>query len=95
MALRDGTTWLDWTQRNRWIWALAGVVLLWLVLARQEARSAGTRVDLRTSWPVVRRFGLGLVAYAVAIGVAFVNAYLALAVHGALALYYSFDQLRA
>ena len=44
---------------------------------------------------MLRRFGLGLVAYTVAIGVAFLSAYLALAVHGALALYYSFDQLRA
>jgi ribose transport system permease protein len=28
----DGTI-IDWTQRNRWVWALIGVVLLWLVLS--------------------------------------------------------------
>jgi TMEM175 potassium channel family protein len=69
-------------------------VLLWIALARQQARQMHRRLDVRQTVAVIRRFGLGLVVYTVAIGVAFISAYLALALHGALALYYSFDQLR-
>lgn len=39
-----------------------------------------------------RRFMLGIAFYAIAIALAWVSAPLALAVHGALALYYAFDQ---
>ena len=38
MALRGGTTWLDWTQRNRWVWSLTGVLILWLVLSLITSR---------------------------------------------------------
>ena len=69
-------------------------VLLWIALARQQAWQMHRRLNVRQSFAVIRRFGLGLVAYTVAIGVAFISAYLALALHGALAVYYSFDQLR-
>ena len=36
-SMRDGRL-IDWTQRNRWIWALAGVVLLWVVLCVVTSR---------------------------------------------------------
>ncbi len=38
------------------------------------------------------RFGLGLAAYGVAVGLAFVAPYAALAIHAAFAAYYAFDQ---
>jgi uncharacterized membrane protein len=38
------------------------------------------------------RFGVGLLAYSVAFGVAFLAPYAALALHAAMALYYAFDQ---
>ena len=41
------------------------------------------------------RFSIGVVAYAGAIALSWVSAYLAMAVHGALALYYAFDQASA
>jgi uncharacterized membrane protein len=41
-----------------------------------------------------RRFGLGWVAYLVTLGLSFVSAPLTLAVHGALAGYYAFEQIR-
>jgi hypothetical protein len=41
----------------------------------------------------LRRFALGNVFYLATIGLSFVNATLTLAVHGALAIYYCFDQL--
>jgi uncharacterized membrane protein len=52
-----------------------------------------TPVDPRAARVRLPWFGLGLVGYAVAIGVAFVSAPLSLAIYGALAIYYLFDQL--
>jgi ribose transport system permease protein len=33
MAAIARGNWLDWAQRNRWVWSLLGVLLLWLILS--------------------------------------------------------------
>jgi len=66
--------------------------LLWLtVTRRQELLMPG--VDVVVARASVRRFGAGLVAYAVTIGLSFISAPLTLVVHFALAVYYCFDHL--
>jgi len=50
-------------------------------------------VKVRSLRSVIPRFGLGLVAYAVAIGLAFVSAPLVVAIFGFTAIYYAFNQL--
>jgi uncharacterized membrane protein len=67
---------------------------LWLTLARRPGflRVELTRDEARRSF---RRFGAGIVAYAVTVVISFVSAPLTLLVHGVLALYYCFDQLAA
>ena len=43
-------------------------------------------------WAVRRRFGAGLLPYAVAIGLAFLSPYVALALTGLVAVYYAFEE---
>ncbi|MHB8587479.1 MAG: hypothetical protein ACYDA0_01350 [Candidatus Dormibacteraceae bacterium] len=50
-------------------------------------------VKVRSLRSVLPRFGLGLVTYAVAIGLAFVSAPLVVAIFGFTAIYYAFNQL--
>ena len=50
-------------------------------------------IDVRVARAAVRRFGVGLGAYVVTIGLSFVSAPLTLVVHFALAIYYCFDHL--
>jgi uncharacterized membrane protein len=65
---------------------------LWLALTR-DAKLLHEGVDPRASRLALRRFSVGNVFYLATIGLSFVNATATLAVHGALAIYYCFDQL--
>jgi uncharacterized membrane protein len=65
---------------------------LWLTLTR-DANLLHDGIDPHSSRYALRRFGLGNVFYLATIGLSFVSAPLTLAIHGALALYYCFDQL--
>jgi uncharacterized membrane protein len=65
---------------------------LWLLITR-DAKLLQEGVDPRSGRIALRRFGLGNVFYLATIGLSFVNATATLAVHGALAIYYCFDQL--
>lgn len=65
---------------------------LWWAITR-DAGLLHEHLDRAAGRAALRRFSLGLVVYGGCIGLAFVNAYATLAVHGALALYYCFDQL--
>ena len=66
--------------------------VLWLVITR-DGRLLHESVDPATSRAALTRFGIGTVFYLATIGLSFVSAIATLAVHGALALYYCFDQL--
>jgi uncharacterized membrane protein len=66
--------------------------LLWLLLTR-DTRLLREGVDPRSGRLALRRFAIGNVFYLATIGLSFVNATATLAVHGALAIYYCFDQL--
>ncbi len=70
---------------------------LWLVLTRETRGEALLHADLdrAAQRAAIRRFGVGSVAYLVTVGLSFVTPIGTLALHGALALYYCFDQLRA
>lgn len=52
-----------------------------------------TPIDPATRHAALRRFGGGGVVYAASIGLSFVSAIATLALHGALGIYYCFDQL--
>jgi uncharacterized membrane protein len=65
---------------------------LWLSLTR-DAHLLHEGINPRSSRNALRRFGAGNVFYLLTIGLSFVSAPITLAVHGALALYYCFDQL--
>jgi uncharacterized membrane protein len=65
---------------------------LWLLVTR-DANLLQQDVDPRQGRAALLRFGLGNVFYLATIGLSFVNATATLAVHGALAIYYCFDQL--
>jgi hypothetical protein len=52
-----------------------------------------SRVDRQTPQLGHPRFGLGLVTYAVSIGLAFVSAWLVVAIYAATAIYYAFNQI--
>jgi uncharacterized membrane protein len=65
--------------------------LLWWAITR-DARLLHSPIDTTATRSTLLRFGLGMTAYAVSIALSFVNAYVTLAVHGALAIYYCFDQ---
>jgi uncharacterized membrane protein len=66
---------------------------LWLAITR-DARILHEDVDPARSRAALLRFGVGAVLYPATIGLAFVSAIATLAVHAALAVYYSFNQLR-
>jgi TMEM175 potassium channel family protein len=65
---------------------------LWLAVTR-DADLLHEHIDPAASRAALRRFGIGGIIYTATIGLAFVNAIATLAVHGALAIYYCFDQL--
>lgn len=65
---------------------------LWLVITRDGKLLHGS-VDPVVGRMAFRRFALGNVFYLGTIGLAFVSPIATLAVHGALAVYYCFDQL--
>jgi uncharacterized membrane protein len=65
---------------------------LWLLVTR-DAKLLQQDVDPRQGRAALLRFGLGNVFYLATIGLSFLNATVTLAVHGALAIYYCFDQL--
>ncbi|WP_064745420.1 TMEM175 family protein [Pseudonocardia acaciae] len=65
---------------------------LWWAITR-DAGLLHEHLDRAAGRAALRRFSLGLAVYGGCIGLSFVNAYATLAVHGALALYYCFDQL--
>jgi uncharacterized membrane protein len=64
--------------------------LLWWAITRNDRL---LHADVSIGRAPLRRFGFGMVVYAGCVALSFVNAYATLAVHGALALYYCFDQL--
>jgi uncharacterized membrane protein len=80
--------------------ALYGLILLATAVAftllytwiSHDARLTGQLPDRRQVWRARLQFGLGLFFYVVAVGVALVAPLLALGMHGAMALYYAFDQ---
>jgi uncharacterized membrane protein len=65
---------------------------LWLAVTR-DARLLHEHVDPAAGRAALRRFGVGTVLYIATIGLSYVNAIATLATHGALAVYYCFDQL--
>jgi uncharacterized membrane protein len=65
---------------------------LWLVITR-DAKLLHESVDPVVGRRALRRFAVGNVFYLGTIGLAFVSPIATLAVHGALAIYYCFDQL--
>jgi len=67
---------------------------LWFVVTREEAALLHEGMDAGVARGAARRFGFGLVVYLIAIAVAFVNAPAALVLHGLIAVYYCFDQLK-
>jgi uncharacterized membrane protein len=66
--------------------------VLWWTITR-DARLLHEGADPKASRAALRRFGLGNIFYVATIGLSFVNATATLAMHGALAIYYCFDQL--
>lgn len=66
---------------------------LWLVITR-DAGILAPHLDRAAERAAIRRFGLGNVAYLATVGLSFLNPVATLAVHGAIAAYYCFDQLR-
>jgi uncharacterized membrane protein len=67
---------------------------LWLVVTR-DAGILHEHLDRAAQRAAIRRFGLGNLVYLATVGLSFVNPVATLAVHGAVAVYYCFDQLRA
>jgi TMEM175 potassium channel family protein len=65
---------------------------LWLVLTR-DAGLLHQHIDGPASRNALWRFSVGGLVYILTIGLSFVSAIATLAVHGALAIYYCFDQL--
>src|SRR4051795_9183579 len=61
--------------------------------ATRSGRLLDADVDARAARATVPRFALGLAVYPMTVGLAFVSPVLTLAVHGALAVYYAFNQL--
>ena len=66
---------------------------LWLVITR-DAGILQAHLDRVAERAAIRRFGLGNVVYLATVGLSFLNPIATLAVHGAIAVYYCFDQLR-
>jgi uncharacterized membrane protein len=71
-----------------------GYNLLWLAVTR-DAGILHEHLDRVAHRAAIRRFGVGVLVYLATVGLSFVNPIATLAVHGAVALYYCFDQLRA
>ncbi len=67
--------------------------VLWLAVTR-EAGILHDHLDQPRERAAIRRFGLGALVYLATVGLSFVSPVTTLAVHGAMALYYCFDQLR-
>jgi uncharacterized membrane protein len=65
---------------------------LWWAITR-NAQLLHAHPDVAAGRAALRRFSLGMIIYAGCIALSFVNAYLTLGVHGALAVFYCFDQL--
>lgn len=65
---------------------------LWVALTR-DAGLLHRQIDGPASRNALRRFSFGGLLYIITIGLSFVSAVATLAVHGALAIYYCFDQL--
>jgi uncharacterized membrane protein len=68
--------------------------VLWVRLSR-DRRLLHEGIDPQAKRVGLRRFGIGNIVYLATIGLSFVSAPLTLAVHGAIAIYYCFDQLPA
>jgi hypothetical protein len=66
---------------------------LWLVITRRTGL-LHAHLDPSAQRAAIRRFGLGNVAYLATVGLSFLSPVLTLGVHGAIAIYYCFDQLR-
>ncbi|HVQ89878.1 MAG TPA: TMEM175 family protein [Mycobacteriales bacterium] len=66
--------------------------LLWLVITGGRGL-LHQQIDAAASRAALRRFGVGNVFYLATIGLSFISAIATLAVHGAIAIYYCFDQL--
>ncbi|WP_042401095.1 TMEM175 family protein [Streptacidiphilus carbonis] len=66
---------------------------LWWWLTR-TGHLFDARVDEVLARGTRARFALGTVVYPILVGLSFVNAVLTLALHGAIAIYYAFNQLR-
>jgi TMEM175 potassium channel family protein len=70
----------------------AAYSVLWLAVTR-DVGLLHEHLDPVASRAALRRFGVGNIVYLGTIGLSFVSAIATLSVHGALALYYCFDQL--
>ncbi len=66
---------------------------LWLVITR-DAGILHVHLDRAAERAALRRFGFGNLVYLATVGLSFLNPVATLAVHGAIAVYYCFDQLR-
>jgi uncharacterized membrane protein len=66
--------------------------LLWLVITSNRGL-LHRHINAAASRAALRRFGVGNVFYLATIGLSFISAIATLAVHGAIAIYYCFDQL--
>ncbi len=66
---------------------------LWLLITR-DAGILHPHLDRAGERAAIRRFGLGTLVYLATVGLSFLNPIATLAVHGAIAVYYCFDQLR-
>jgi len=66
--------------------------VLWIVVTR-DVGLLHEHVDPVASRAALRRFSLGNVFYLATVGLSFLSATATLSVHGALAIYYCFDQL--
>ncbi len=67
---------------------------IWWYVTREGGRDLRTPMGPAAVRSSRHRFSIGFVFYLVTLGLAFLSAPLTLAVHGALALYYAFEQLR-
>ena len=75
------------------VWHALTFTALWWWLTR-TGHLFDSRVDEVAAKATRPRFALGSVIYPVLVGMSFVSAVLTLALHGLLALYYAFNQLR-
>jgi uncharacterized membrane protein len=66
--------------------------LLWIVVTR-DARLLHEDIDRAATRATLRRFAFGNIVYLGTIGLSFISPIATLSVHGALAVYYCFDQL--